>query len=205
MENIIERILEFIDSYAEKYAGSLLADDLVQLRLKFPSWFETRFQTIRNQYIKKIDDKVSIHTKSGKFILRLVFYKKGHCRVHISFNGNKASTIKSKDLGKMLELDPGYVYFIYSQYGWKIGKTRNVHIRMKTFDVKLPFDFELRYYITTNQKGVLEVKFHRFFKDKRINGEWFDISEKDIIDACESLAINNLKKKEEFTKYTEDL
>jgi hypothetical protein len=73
-----------------------------------------------------------------------------------------------------------YVYFIKSEYGYKVGKTKDIKQRLNTFGVKLPFKFSLFSYIETKRMDECELYFHDLFSDRRINGEWFDLKEYDF-------------------------
>lgn len=77
----------------------------------------------------------------------------------------------------------GYVYLIkdVSMTGhYKIGKTRNPHDRLSTFGVKLPFEIETVCLIRCDRYHELESNLHRQFADKRVNGEWFNLSPEDV-------------------------
>ncbi len=72
----------------------------------------------------------------------------------------------------------GHVYFIKASNGAvKIGRTSNLEDRMKTFEVKLPFPISLEPYFATRHAKAVEKMFHDLFADKRLAGEWFDLSE----------------------------
>lgn len=76
---------------------------------------------------------------------------------------------------------PGYVYLIRSSTGFfKIGHTKNPENRMATFNVKLPFEVEFVCLISTEDMIVLEKTLHRQFANKRVNGEWFDLTTEDV-------------------------
>jgi hypothetical protein len=76
---------------------------------------------------------------------------------------------------------PGYVYLIQSESGWyKIGKTSNPENRIRTFSVKLPFRVEYICLIKSNNMDELEMELHDYFKDQRIDGEWFELSIDDV-------------------------
>jgi len=95
----------------------------------------------------------------------------------------KATALKEWDrtfLTRNIKPKFGYVYFLKSKHGYKIGKTKNIKKRMDVFGVKLPFEVKLKYLIKTSYWDVLEKDLHKKFESKKINGEWFDISEKDI-------------------------
>lgn len=90
----------------------------------------------------------------------------------------------------------GYVYFLKSDYGFKIGCTSNITKRINLFAVKLPFKTELHSFVKTSNYSLLESQLHGLLKDKRINGEWFDISEYDFIEL--DMVLNNLGHKREL-------
>lgn len=74
-----------------------------------------------------------------------------------------------------------FVYLLKSKYGYKIGRSKNVHSRLRLFNVKLPFEFEVMGVIPTYDSILLEKKFHAHFLDKRLNGEWFALNGKDLL------------------------
>lgn len=67
-----------------------------------------------------------------------------------------------------------------SAYGYKVGRTRNMPDRMRTFGVKLPFLYTIQLCAWFDDHYAAEAGYHRIFADKRINGEWFDLAEQDI-------------------------
>lgn len=70
----------------------------------------------------------------------------------------------------------GYVYLIRADTGHcKIGCTNNIPKRMNLFAVKLPFKFDLIHYFPCQNMYQAEAELHRVFKDKRTNGEWFNL------------------------------
>lgn len=75
----------------------------------------------------------------------------------------------------------GYVYLIQSSTGaYKIGKTKNPQDRIRTFAIKLPFEVEYVCLIPTTDMAELETRLHQRFADKRVNGEWFNLSPEDV-------------------------
>lgn len=75
----------------------------------------------------------------------------------------------------------GFVYLIQSPTGaYKIGRTNNPDDRMRTFSVKLPFEVEYVCLIHTEDMHGLEKSLHYQFEEKRINGEWFNLSPEDV-------------------------
>lgn len=78
----------------------------------------------------------------------------------------------------------GFVYVVKSLTNnayYKIGRTRNLHRRTKTFDVKLPFDVEIVCLIKTEDMYKLEGELHGRYVHKRKDGEWFNLSHEDLL------------------------
>lgn len=75
----------------------------------------------------------------------------------------------------------GAVYFVQEKEKGriKIGKASNINTK-KFFPVKPPFEWELIHTIEHNEFSALETYFHKLFKSKRVNGEWFSLDSKDI-------------------------
>lgn len=74
----------------------------------------------------------------------------------------------------------GVVYVLKSAYGYKVGRTRDVPSRMRTFGVHLPFIYTIPLCAWFDDCHEAERRYHSRFADKRINGEWFDLTEADI-------------------------
>jgi Meiotically up-regulated gene 113 len=74
----------------------------------------------------------------------------------------------------------GYVYVIRSKLGFKIGKTVNLRSRTRLFAVRLPFPTSVEYYAWFEDYTHAERSFHLTYHTKRLEGEWFDLSESDL-------------------------
>jgi len=75
----------------------------------------------------------------------------------------------------------GAVYFVREKEKGriKIGKASNINTK-KFFPVKPPFEWELIHTIEHHEFSALEIYFHKLFKSKRVNGEWFSLDSRDI-------------------------
>lgn len=81
----------------------------------------------------------------------------------------------------MFNKRPGYIYIIKSEMGsCKIGRSKNVPDRLKLFEVKLPFNFEIIHLFPCCDMVDAERQLHLIFGEKRVNGEWFELSNSDI-------------------------
>lgn len=74
-----------------------------------------------------------------------------------------------------------YVYFLTADNGLtKIGKTTRLDERIHHFTTKLPYELTETLVLETNNCTVLETELHNKFVNKRIRGEWFNLTREDI-------------------------
>ena len=89
---------------------------------------------------------------------------------------------------KLKEGDPDHLYVLYNQYtGYtKIGITNNTNRRFKELslasgimhEVLMYAEFQIDYDEAPKE---VELFLHNYFKDKRILGEWFNLSIRDFV------------------------
>jgi hypothetical protein len=85
---------------------------------------------------------------------------------------------------KLLNDNPkGVIYLIRGDGFTKIGLTIRPFERLRTIGTKLPFEaVAIRHYILDKRSlKDIENKLHNFFSHKRTNGEWFNLSDDDVI------------------------
>jgi hypothetical protein len=75
---------------------------------------------------------------------------------------------------------PGYIYLIKSGDSYKIGRTKSISSRMKTFGIQLPFPFEIVHMIEAENMYQAEEELHQKYSHCRLNGEWFALSSEDV-------------------------
>lgn len=73
----------------------------------------------------------------------------------------------------------GYIYIIKERY-YKIGRTKRFPERPFQVQTELPHKSEIIYYCEVNNYNDVEKQLHKRFKTKKMNGEWFNLDEKDI-------------------------
>lgn len=96
----------------------------------------------------------------------------------------------------------GYVYLLKSNKKdtLKIGMTTNLEQRLKSFkssSKNLGIDdetFEFLHTVKVDKCYELENLLHKKFADKRVCGEWFNITKEDFIDMLESIDLNKFAK-----------
>lgn len=77
----------------------------------------------------------------------------------------------------------GFVYLLKAVYEpglYKIGHSKNLNDRLDLFKVKLPFIVEFEHTIPTEDRYALETELHHRFAEKRLDGEFFRLSQSDV-------------------------
>ena|SRR3990167_11440427 len=85
---------------------------------------------------------------------------------------------------------PEYVYVIKSDLFYKIGRTSNPNLRLGSFRTANPRKVEpIIFFPATNVSAdKIEQILHGQFESKKVNGEWFLLKDRDLIELGVSLA-----------------
>jgi predicted transcriptional regulator len=108
-------------------------------------------------------------------------FRDGHVRIDKKVNPYK---YYSKHNFQKPKRD-GYVYFIkeFHTNTYKIGKAKNIENRLRMFNVKLPFEWEMVHHIETSDYSLAEKLIHKMYDNKRIERtEWFELTKQNIKD-----------------------
>jgi hypothetical protein len=194
MKEVMDYVNEEFNIFAERYYGSPMIDELIEMKANFSTWYLRKEQQIKDYYwTRHKDQKMSLLYSFKSIKLRITFIDNGEIQMTLDHSYSHTSNIIDKNIKDYYYADPGYVYFIESKFGWKIGKTRDLNNRRKTFEVKLPFKFKLRYFIKSHDITKLEIFFHDLFKSKHVNGEWYLITAENIRDCVKQHPDLNLR------------
>lgn len=74
----------------------------------------------------------------------------------------------------------GHVYLLKHDKVYKIGKSIDASKRYKDIKIQMPHKTEEIHVIETDDPSGIEVYWHNRFKDKRLEGEWFNLSANDV-------------------------
>jgi len=74
----------------------------------------------------------------------------------------------------------GHVYLLKHDNAYKIGKSYDITRRYKEIKVQMPHDTEEIHVIETDDPSGIEAYWHHRFKDKKLKGEWFNLSQSDV-------------------------
>jgi len=88
------------------------------------------------------------------------------------------------NMAKYNKIRGEYVYFIILhriEPRVKIGFTSSLHRRFRTIDIGNSDQSEIIAFIKTPDMKTLEKEFHTALKEYRVKGEWFELTEEDVI------------------------
>ena len=78
----------------------------------------------------------------------------------------------------MAKTERGWIYVLDDGMGhFKIGWAYNLDRRVKDLKIQLPFKVRVAYAFETDNPRQVESILHRYFADRRLNGEWFALKD----------------------------
>ena len=138
-----------------------------------------------------MDNAAKIISDRNEFIASKTKQKKRNIKVKVEpkIITVKIPTIENLSIYDEQKATEGYVYFIYIptlaniiQDAVKIGMTKDLNKRMASLQTGNPYRLQFYKVLKCVDYKKLEVKLHRYFDDKKILNEWFDLTLEDIDD-----------------------
>jgi hypothetical protein len=133
---------------------------------------------IAKRFTLKIDDSfANMHKSTDKFVDASI---PGSNRHMVSLHNNGIITLSPK---KVMKSDEGYVYVIRAcddTGTYKIGKSTTPEKRVRTVIGQMPMKCEAIHCAWFEDHGYAEKLLHDMYRNKRINSEWFRLSQSDI-------------------------
>lgn len=103
-------------------------------------------------------------------------------------------------------VEAGYVYFLKAENGLtKIGCTNDVEKRMRAISTMSPERLQLIGVIKTNHKYKLESKLHDKYDNKRKHGEWFSLSDSELVAAKRNFDLDFKVSTVIYKKYSQEV
>lgn len=72
------------------------------------------------------------------------------------------------------------IYIIQCEEYYKIGQSYDAWKRMKNLETMNPYPITLIFHLEVNDANKTETKLHHLFASKRIKGEWFKLTTKEL-------------------------
>jgi len=131
------------------------------------------------------------HNSFSRFGGKAALLRKVHdfCKSNVGFADALAILIKEPSWSDPLESDSpvsnlhiesGYVYLMLFGAEYKIGSSNSVERRFREIRTQMPYEGKIIHSISTGDPDGIEAYWHSFFKEKRLNGEWFKLNSADV-------------------------
>lgn len=163
----------------DEYILSKYIDLLKELN-RIPTFPEIRLKA------RQISDFPSHNTfkkfgNKNKLLIRLIKYCEETNQEQSILNLLKENVKEESEIKESgVIIEDGYVYLLQFGEEYKIGSSNNVERRFREIKTQMPYDGKIIHTIQTGDPMGIELYWHSFFKDKRLKGEWFKLTNKDI-------------------------
>jgi Meiotically up-regulated gene 113 len=170
------------DSYEEEWLIEQLISFIKEIG-SFPTFAELRLKARRakgfpsHSTFARLGNKIEVARK----ILDYCHQKSGYDDVIIICQSITA--IESKEDDKSEGTDDStlaFVYLLKSGRHYKIGRSNFVGRREYELSIQLPERVSIVHSISTDDPIGIEAYWHKRFKDRRKNGEWFELTSHDV-------------------------
>ena len=174
------------NTFQKAYDEDFLIEKLISLIRelgKFPTVADIR---IKNQNDKAFPSHTAFRTlgRQTENLNKLIEYCKKHegkndiLEICLPLLQNEKESIDKEETLETTSF--GFVYLMKSGKYYKIGRSNDAYRRAYEIRLQLPEKLELIHKIKTDDPIGIEEYWHKRFKDKRKNGEWFELTRQDI-------------------------
>lgn len=174
---------KFNEAYDEEFMIKKLTDFIRELG-RFPSPSEL---SVKSYNDKTFPNKATFYNRFGRKkekIVKVIEY----CKTHEEWNDvleiclpllqNEKEVTDEKTTSETINF--GFVYLMKSGKFYKIGRSNDADRRAYELKIQLPEKLEIVHKIKTDDPIGIEEYWHKRFKNKRKNGEWFELTRQDV-------------------------
>lgn len=151
---------------------------------KFPSHGEIMLKTRNDETFPSVTVFEKRFGKQKAKIAKVIEYCKTHeeaagvLEICLPLLNSKNESVVNKKISESTNF--GFVYLMKSGKHYKIGRSNDADRRVYELKILMPEKLELIHKIKTDDPIGIEEYWHKRFKDKRKNGEWFELTRQDI-------------------------
>ncbi|WP_375415944.1 GIY-YIG nuclease family protein [uncultured Hymenobacter sp.] len=154
--------------------------ELVAELSRFPSSGDLRIKATND---KSFPSHNSFNRYGSKSALIAAFKKycaENNATILLQYCGAESSEVIELSNDSNPSEQNGNVYLYKSGKHYKIGRTNNLERREREIKLQLPLEAELVHRIATDDAVGIERYWHKRFADRRLNGEWFNLTSADV-------------------------
>jgi len=122
-------------------------------------------------------DAEGFSTQAHNAFMRMRDLYDAQCRKEPSWAGRKRKAIPASNVIPGPGYDGPGIYVIRCQSRYKIGQSRNITKRVRSYGTAIPFEWSTYAIIPTTQPEALEAHFHEELAAYRVQGEWFEFGD----------------------------
>ena len=169
--------------YGEKFLVEKLIGFIREIK-KFPTATELRLNAYNDKTFPSPNTFESNLGRQKEKVAKVIKYCKAHegmadvLEICLPLLSPEKENLNDKITLEIVDF--GFVYLMKSGKYYKIGRSNDADRRAYELKILLPEKLEVIHKIKTDDPIGIEEYWHKRFKDKRKNGEWFELTRQDI-------------------------
>jgi len=170
-------------AYGEEYLLKKYAEFVIELG-HLPTSAETRIKARNSTEFPSHNTFNRFGTKK-QLVGHVLEFTKDNTNLTEAFRilQNEPHILPSEVVEESIEsskIQEGYVYLMQFGSEYKIGTSNNVERRFRELRTQMPYEGRIIHTIATGDPEGIEAYWHQYFSEKRLKGEWFQLSSNDI-------------------------